>query len=100
MSDFSLSLSTYKPYSPCELLLQDPKNISSNNTVFSNPFFISDTNRSAGVTWSAGNPAPLQSGTEGLEEGSKSSAGQLHVPVSLAYASLAGVLSILWVLCA
>ena len=68
--------------------------------MFSNPFFISDTNRSAGVTWSAGNPAPLQSGTEGLEGGSKSSAGQPYVRASLAYASLAGVLSTLWMLCA
>lgn len=98
MSDFPLNLTTYKSYSPCELILQDPRNISSNNTVFSNPFFISDTNHSAGVTWSADNPAPLQSGTEGLESGSKSSAGKLYVGVSLAYASLAGALSILWML--
>lgn len=98
MSDFPLNLTTYKSYSPCELILQDPRNISSNNTVFSNPFFISDTNHSAGVTWSADNPAPLQSGTEGLESGSKSSAGKLYVGASLAYASLAGALSILWML--
>ena len=63
--------------------------------MFSNPFFISDTKRSAGVTWSAGNPAPLQSGTEGLEEGSKSPAGRLHAGTSLGYASLAGALAIL-----
>lgn len=66
--------------------------------MFSNPFFISDTNRSAGVTWSAENPAPLQSGTEGLESGSKSSAGRLYVGAPLAYASLAGALSTLWML--
>lgn len=98
MADFPLNLTVYKPYSPCELMLQDPRNFSSNNTVFSNPFFISDTNRSAGVTWSADNPAPLQSGTEGLEEGSKSSAGRLHVGASLGYASLVGLLSILLML--
>ena len=98
MSDFPLNLTIYKPYSPCELLLHDPKNLSSNNTVFSNPFFISDTNHSAGVTWSADNPAPLQSGTDGLVEGSKSSAGQLYVGASLGYASLAAALSILLML--
>ena len=98
MSDYPLNLTIYKPYSPCELMLQDPKNFSSNNTVFSNPFFISDTNRSAGVTWSAGNPAPLQSGTEGLEDGSKSSAGQLQAGASSGFASLAGALLILLLL--
>ena len=45
-------------------VLQDPRNISADNTVFSNPFFISETNHSAGVTWSADNPAPVQMGTE------------------------------------
>lgn len=100
MSDFALNLTAYKLYSPCELILQDPKNISSNNTVFSNPFFISDTNRSAGVTWSADNPAPLQSGTAGLETGSKSSAGQSNSGASLAYAGLVGALSTMWMLSA
>ena len=97
ISDFPLNLTSYKIYSPCELLLQDPRNISA-NTVFSNAFFISETNHSAGVTWSADNPAPLQMGTDGLEGGAKSSEGHSRVRASSTYTSVAGALLILWIL--
>ena len=98
MSDFPLNLTTYKPYSPCELLLQDPRNISAENTVFSNPFFISETNHSAGVTWSTDNPAPVQMGTEGLGGRPESSEGHLRVRASSTYTSVAGALLMLWIL--
>lgn len=97
-SKFHVDLVTFQEYSPCQFILQD-FNISSasnnsgitkdnNSPVFSNIFAISVQNHSAGVTWSADNPAPEQMGTDGIGGGTpKSAAGHI---LPMARASLVG----------
>ncbi len=86
-SGYRVDLGTFQEYSPCQFILQDfdflnglngsnfTKN--NNNPVFSNIFAISVQNHSAGVTWSAENPAPEQTGTDGIGGTSKSVAGHI-----------------------
>ena len=100
-SSYLVELVTYQEYSPCQLILQDytfnasngsgsAKN--SNNPVFSNIFAISVQSHSAGVTWSAENPAPEQTSTDGIGgSASKSAAGHI---LPMAHASLVGVILI------
>lgn len=92
---YAVDLVTFQDYSPCQFILQD-SNLSDasngssllndyHNPVFSNIFAISVQNRSAGVTWSAENPAPEQTGTDGIGGGTLKSAARNILP--LAHAS-------------
>ena len=93
---YTVDLVPFQDYSPCQFILQDYNlSDSSNgsrlpndydNPVFSNIFAISVQNRSAGVTWSAENPAPEQTGTDGIGGGILKSAARHILP--LAHASL------------
>ena len=99
-SSYRVDLVEYQEYSPCQLILQDfgifnATNGSSftkdnNNPVFSNIFAISVQNHSAGLTWSVDNPAPEQTGTDGIGGGiSKSAAGHI---LPMAHASFVGAM--------
>ena len=61
-TQFPLHLETYQAYSPCVLILYDPDPYNSTEgsgtNVYSNEFWISNTNNSAGQTWSIHNKAP------------------------------------------
>ena len=102
---YTVDLVTFQDYSPCQFILQDynlsdasngsslPKDYY--NPVFSNIFAISVQNRSAGVTWSAENPAPEQTGTDGIGGGTLKSAAKHILPlahVSLVLAILVGLI--------
>ena len=97
-SNYRVNLVTFQEYSPCQFILQDFHTFNAsnslestkdnNNPVFSNIFAISEQNHSAGVTWSAENPAPEQTGTDGIGGGTfKSAAGHI---LHKARASLVG----------
>lgn len=99
-SNYRVNLAAFQEYSPCQLILQDLNNFKAsngssftkdnNNPVFSNIFAISVQNHSAGVTWSAVNPAPEQTGTDGIGgDTSKSTAGHI---LPMAQASLVGAI--------
>lgn len=98
-SSFLVDLMTFQEYSPCVFILEDLQfnystvpGLTKNNVyaAFSNLFAISVQNHSAGVTWSADNPAPEQNGTDGIGGGaSKSIAGHI---VPMAHASLIGAI--------
>lgn len=100
-SSFLVDLVTFQEYSPCNFILEDVQfnysaisGLTKNNVyaAFSNPFAITVQNHSAGVTWSAENPAPEQNGTDGIGGvTSKSVAGQI---VPMAHASLIGAILI------
>lgn len=99
-SKFHVDLVTFQEYSPCQFILQDFNTSSTsnnseitkdnNNPVFSNIFAISVQNHSAGVTWSAENPAPEQTGTDGIGGSTPKSAAGNTPPV--ARASLVGAI--------
>ena len=90
--NYTVELVTFQDYSPCQFILQDfnlskassgsslPKDYY--NLVFSNIFAISVQNHSAGVTWSAVNPAPEQTGTDGIGGGTLKSAARRILPLS------------------
>ena len=99
-STYRVDLMPFQEYSPCQFILQDLNAFDSlnssgfkkndNNPVFSNIIAISVQNHSAGVTWSADNPAPEQMGTDGIGGGTSKSAAGNTQPV--AYASFIGAL--------
>lgn len=105
---YTVDLVTFQDYSPCQFILQDynlsgassgsslPKDYY--NPVFSNIFAISVQNRSAGVTWSAENPAPEQTGTDGIGGGTLKSAAKHILP--LKHASLVVAILVGLMLCA
>lgn len=78
LPSYSLALAPYKQYSPCELRLKDPNE--DTETVTSVAIFISDkTNAStAGVEWSADNPAPKVAVDAGVATATSDSAGTDH----------------------
>ena len=101
-SIYTIELMPYQEYSPCQFILQDLNDVESlyfdDSPVFSNIIAISVQNHSAGVTWSADNPAPKQTGTDGIGgAASESAAGHTQ---SVSYASFIGALLLgltLWV---
>jgi len=64
-SNFIIPLTPYKDFSPCQLLLQDFNTTGLDGgvgTANSSAFVISNTNSSAGQTWSLKNSAPAVKG--------------------------------------
>ena len=84
-------MASLNPYSPCIIVLINPKNIVSNDgTVGSRPFLISDNNgdvpvNASGRTWSATNPAPL------TQLDVKNGAMPVRMGLSIVYAVATGV---------
>ena len=99
-SGFHVPLETFQEYSPCQFILQDFNTSNASNSsgftkdnnspVFSNIFAISVQNHSAGVTWSADNPAPEQTGTDGIGGGTSNGAAAHILPI--AHTSLLGAI--------